>query len=215
LKTKPPQPYRLGLDLGTNSLGWFMVWLERDGDGWRPTGLGPGGVRVFPDGRDPQSGTSNAVDRRTARGARRRRDRFVDRRKDLMDTLIRYGLMPPDVNDRKALEALDPYELRAKALDGPLPASHVGRALFHLNQRRGFLSNRKVEKKDDDKGAIKQAASRLKEKMATNNACTLGQFLARRHQHRDPVRARNRASGPKAEYDFGSSGNRVGDFEGP
>jgi CRISPR-associated endonuclease Csn1 len=196
------RPYRLGLDLGTNSLGWFMVWLEPDGDGWRPIGLGPGGVRVFPDGRDPQSGTSNAVDRRTARGARKRRDRFVDRRKDLMDALVRHGLMPADTKARKALESLDPYELRANALDGPLPAHHVGRALFHLNQRRGFLSNRKAEKKDDDKGAIKQAASRLKDKMAEENARTLGEFLNRRHKARAPVRASNRASGPKAEYEF-------------
>jgi CRISPR-associated endonuclease Csn1 len=53
-----------------------------------------------------------------------------------------------------------------------------------------------------DEGAIKQAASRLKEAMAAENARTLGEFLARRHQRRAPVRARNRASGPKAEYDF-------------
>jgi CRISPR-associated endonuclease Csn1 len=149
-----------------------------------------------------QSGTSNAVDRRTARGTRKRRDRFVDRRKDLMEALVRHGLMPADAKDRKRLEALDPYELRARALDGALPASHVGRALFHLNQRRGFLSNRKAEKKDDDKGAIKQAESRLKEAMAAEKASTLGEFLSRRHQRRDPVRARNRASGQKAEYDF-------------
>ena len=104
------RPYRLGLDLGTNSLGWFAVWLERNGDHWRPTGLGPGGARVFPDGRDPQSGTSNAVDRRTARSARKRRDRFADRyfgrRTELMDALVRHGLMPANVKERKALEAL-------------------------------------------------------------------------------------------------------------
>src|SRR5690348_14729315 len=90
------RPYRLGLDLGTNSLGWFVVWLERERDRYRPVALGPGGVRVFPDGRDPQSGTSNAVDRRAARSARKRRDRFVDRRGQLMDELVRHGLMPAD-----------------------------------------------------------------------------------------------------------------------
>src|SRR5215471_15562140 len=88
----PARFYRLGLDLGSNSLGWFIVWLERAGDRHKPIGLGPGGVRVFPDGRDPQSGTSNAVDRRTARSARRRRDRCVDRRTRLMEELIRHDL---------------------------------------------------------------------------------------------------------------------------
>lgn len=124
------RPYRLGLDLGSNSLGWFITWLEKDGDRWKPIGLGPGGVRIFPDGRDPQSGTSNAVDRRDARSARKRRDRFVDRRKQLMDALVRHGLMPAEVGSRKALEGLDPYELRARALEGALPAHHIGRALF-------------------------------------------------------------------------------------
>lgn len=62
------RPYRLGIDVGSNSLGWFAVWLNKDGE---PIGLGPGGVRIYPDGRDPQSKTSNAVDRRVARGARR------------------------------------------------------------------------------------------------------------------------------------------------
>jgi CRISPR-associated endonuclease Csn1 len=196
------KPYRLGLDLGSNSVGWFMVWLERDGEHWRPVALGPGGVRVFPDGRDPQSGTSNASDRRTARSARRRRDRFIDRRKKLMNALVKHRLMPADERKRKGLEALDPYELRAKALDTVLPAYHVGRALFHLNQRRGFLSNRKAEKNDDDKGAIKQGASRLKQRMQEEKVRTLGEFLWRRHQRRDPVRARNRSTGTKAEYDF-------------
>jgi CRISPR-associated endonuclease Csn1 len=200
------RPYRLGLDIGTNSLGWFLVWLERDGDRWQPVRLGPGGVRVFPDGRDPQSGTSNAVDRRTARGARKRRDRFADRyfgrRTALMDALIRHGLMPADVTERKALEQLDPYELRAKAIEYPLPAHHVGRTLFHLNQRRGFLSNRKTDKKDDDKGAIKQAASKLKQAMEGESAQTLGEFLWRRHQNRDGVRARAQMQGTKASYDF-------------
>jgi CRISPR-associated endonuclease Csn1 len=200
------RPYRLGLDLGTNSLGWFVVGLEPDGERHRPIGLGPGGVRVFPDGRDPKSGTSNAVDRRTARSARKRRDRFADqffgRRTLLMNELVRHGLMPADETERKALVALDPYELRARALDEALPAHHVGRALFHLNQRRGFQSNRKADKKEDDKGAIKQAATKLKEAIAAAGARTLGEFLWFRHQQRDGVRARNRAIGPKAEYDF-------------
>ncbi|MBC7103706.1 MAG: hypothetical protein H5U13_10930 [Parvibaculum sp.] len=129
------RPYRLGLDVGSNSLGWFVVWLD---DEDQATGLGPGGVRIYPDGRDPKSKESNAADRRVARGARRRRDRYLKRRSNLMSLLIAHGLMPDDVTARKKLEALDPYELRAKALDETLPVHHVGRTLFHLNQRRGF-----------------------------------------------------------------------------
>ncbi|WP_416193873.1 type II CRISPR RNA-guided endonuclease Cas9 [Nitrobacter sp. TKz-YC01] len=173
--------YRLGLDLGSNSLGWFVTYLEKRGDRYEPIGLGPGGVRIFPDGRDPQSGTSNAVDRRMARGARKRRDRFVDRRKRLIAALIKYGLLPDDARQRKALETLDPYALRKAALTDPLPAHHVGRALFHLNQRRGFQSNRKTDSKQSEDGAIKQAASKLDAAMKEANASTLGAFFADMH----------------------------------
>ena len=192
-------PYRLGLDVGSNSLGWFVVWLDEKGDA---TGLGPGGVRIYPDGRDPKSKTSNAVDRRVARGARRRRDRYLKRRASLMSLLKTHGLMPADAAARKALETLDPYELRAKALDEALPAHATGRALFHLNQRRGFLSNRKTEKQDSESGAIKEAAGKLQDLMRGSGARTLGEFFHGRQRMREPVRARNRSAGAKAEYDF-------------
>jgi CRISPR-associated endonuclease Csn1 len=197
---KSQGPYRLGIDVGSNSVGWFVVWLNEDGE---PFKLGPGGVRIFPDGRDPQSKTSNAVSRRVARGARRRRDRYLARRSRLMELLVEHGLMPSEETDRKSLEALDPFELRAAALDQKLPVHHVGRALFHMNQRRGFLSNRKTEKGDNEAGAIKEASRRLDEMLAKSGARTLGEFLCWRHKERAPVRARSHSSTPrKAEYDF-------------
>jgi CRISPR-associated endonuclease Csn1 len=202
------QAYRLGLDLGSNSIGWFILRIEPEPAievRYRTVGLIDGGVRIFPDGRDPQSGTSNAVDRRTARSARRRRDRFVSRQANLMDALVKHGLMPTERAARKVLEALDPYELRAKALDGPLPAHQVGRALFHLDQRRGFQSNRKADKKPDkagEKGAIKVGEDNLKRAIRESGARTLGEFQARLHSRGDSVRARGHAEGSKMAYDF-------------
>ncbi len=178
---KNSRPYRLGLDLGSNSLGWFVTYLDKRGDRYEPVALGPGGVRIFPDGRDPQSGMSNAVDRRMARGARKRRDRFVERRKDLISALVKYNLFPNDPRERLALERLNPYALRKAALTDILPAHHVGRALFHLNQRRGFQSNRKTDSKQSEDGAIKQAATKLHAAMTEEGAATLGSFLADRH----------------------------------
>ena len=55
------------------------------------------------------------------RAMRRRRDRYLLRRKDLMNALIEYGLMPTNRCARHSLERLDPYQLRATALDEPLP----------------------------------------------------------------------------------------------
>ena len=180
--------YRLGLDLGTNSIGWAAISLDANGN---PCGVLDMGVRIFPDGRKSTDKTSNAVSRRLARGQRRRRDRYLERRSKLMDALVEYGLMPPDKGERKALERRDPYELRARVLDEPLSRFELGRALFHLNQRRGFKSNRKAAT-DDENEAKKTRAdiSLLRQSIEEGGARTLGEFLAQRHSEREMVRAR-------------------------
>ena len=180
--------YRLGLDLGTNSIGWAAIVLD---DNDSPCGVLDMGVRIFPDGRKPTDKTSNAVDRRLARGQRRRRDRYLKRRSTLMDALVEYGLMPPDRDERKALERLDPYKLRACALDGPLSPFELGRSLFHIDQRRGFKSNRKAAS-DDENEARKTRAdiSLLRQSIEESGARTLGEFLAWRHDKHEMVRAR-------------------------
>ncbi|MEP0708905.1 type II CRISPR RNA-guided endonuclease Cas9 [Parvibaculum sp.] len=184
--------YRLGLDLGTNSIGWWMVQLDSDGHACGSLG---GGVRIFSDGRNPKDGTSLAVQRRVPRGMRRRRDRYLGRRSDLMNHLIAFGLMPGDEAGRKALEALDPYALRAAALDRPLLPHELGRALFHLNQRRGFKSNRKTDSGDDDKetGVVKERIGELRRLIDKSGARTLGEFLHKRHRKGRMVRARPEA----------------------
>src|SRR5690606_41494064 len=45
-----------------------------------------------------------------------------------------------------------PYVLRAAALDHPLEPHELGRALYHLAQRRGFQSNRRSPRRDDEIG---------------------------------------------------------------
>ncbi|MHA1538427.1 MAG: type II CRISPR RNA-guided endonuclease Cas9 [Alphaproteobacteria bacterium] len=192
--------YRIGLDMGSNSLGWCIVDLGGKG---KPVGVRDLGVRIYPDGRDPKSKASLAVDRRVARSMRRRRDRYLLRRSDLMAALVEHGLMPEDEAGRKKLEKLDPYEIRAGALDEAVPLHHLGRALFHLHQRRGFKSNRKTDKADDkEAGKIDSASRRLKDMIAGESARTLGEFLAARHAKRKEVRARLKGEGAKSEYTF-------------
>ena len=180
--------YRLGLDIGVNSIGWAAVRLGEDGE---PRGLLDMGVRIFPDGRDPQSEASNAVDRRTARGQRRRRDRYLKRRSALMDSLVEFGLMPSDSSERKVLEDRDPYRLRASALDDALQPHELGRSLFHLNQRRGFKSNRKAQGKDEsEESEMLKSIDALRSAIRKSGARTLGEFMARRHKKGETTRAR-------------------------
>ncbi len=166
--------WRLGCDLGTNSLGWCALRLENG----RPTGILAMGARIFNDGRDPKSKESLAVDRRTARSMRRRRDRFVQRQEALLKHLAQDGLFPATPEETKALQELDPYRLRATALSEKIPLHHLGRALFHLNQRRGFKSNRKTDRRaGDDAGKIAVGVDRLRDAIAISGARTYGEFL--------------------------------------
>lgn len=193
--------YRLGIDLGVNSLGWCLLRLD---DG-KPAGFLDLGVRLFSDGRDPKKGTSLAADRRLARQMRRRRDRYLRRRETLMDALADVGLMPSDQAARKKLEALDPYELRARGLDEDLDPHHFGRAIFHLNQRRGFKSSRKTDKGEDDekeRGKIEMGVAKLRAALEEGRFRTVGEYLWARHRGRRPVRVRLAGRSAKDEYDF-------------
>lgn len=188
IESKMP-PYRLGLDIGANSIGWAALALNADGD---PYAILAMGSRVFPDGRTRKSGTSLARDRRLARGQRRRRHRYLSRRDELMSALIALRLMPASAEERKKSERLDPYELRRRALSETLKPCELGRALFHLNQRRGFKSNRKAGGGEDKQKATKARKDRegLRQAISDSDNPTLGEFLAGRRERREPVRAR-------------------------
>ncbi|MDP2065594.1 MAG: type II CRISPR RNA-guided endonuclease Cas9 [Burkholderiaceae bacterium] len=150
------------------------------------------GVRIFSDGRNPKDGSSLAVTRREARAMRRRRDRLLKRKARMMHTLVAHGFFPADGAARKALELLNPYALRAKGLDETLKPEEFARALFHINQRRGFKSNRKTDKKDNDAGALKTAISKLRQAMVEENCRTVGEWLHKRDASGQTVRARYR-----------------------
>lgn len=181
--------YRLGIDLGSTSLGWAMIRLDQSD---QPCAVIKAGVRIFSDGRNPKDGSSLAVTRRAARAMRRRRDRLLKRKNRLMATLVSLGFFPVDITARKALQQLDPYGLRAKGLDAALLPFEFARALFHLNQRRGFKSNRKTDKADNDSGALKGAISVLRQQLTATGCRTVGEYLHRRNFNSQPVRARYR-----------------------
>ncbi|MEO0729183.1 MAG: type II CRISPR RNA-guided endonuclease Cas9, partial [Pseudomonadota bacterium] len=210
----PASQLRFAFDLGTHSIGWAVFRLDASSSASRsPVALIASGVRIFDDSRDPQKQKPLGEQRRGPRAARRRRDRFLQRRARVMALLIDFGLLPPDPVKRKSLAELDPYRFRAEALDRRLEPHEIGRALVHLNQRRGFKSNRKAGGKDarEEQGKIADAALKLKEKMEAAGVRTFGAFLWKRHggadgkatpRTRDAVRIRLEGEGREALYEF-------------
>lgn len=154
--------YRLGLDVGTNSLGWSVLELDSDS---QPRAIVAAGSRIFAEGREAKTKATLAATRREARSARRRRDRFKQRQTFLLSELVNAGLFPEAPGDRQELQKRNPLQLRSDALKRQLQPWEVGRALFHLNQRRGFKSNRKDQSEETKNGVVSRSARLLLEEM--------------------------------------------------
>ncbi len=178
----------LGLDLGSNSIGWAMVDEQA-----RKILLS--GVRVFPEGvdRDKQGGeVGKNENRRIKRGMRRQILRRAGRRKALRAALVRAGMLPETAPESEIVLQLDPYELRSKGLDQQLSMPELGRVLIHLNQRRGFKSNRKGGKAKEEKGMLAEIGQ-LADEIRDSQSRTLGEYLFRlRKESGQPTRMRGR-----------------------
>lgn len=165
----------LGLDLGPTSVGWALI-DEAVGK------IIAAGVRIFPEGvdRDQQGGEKSKTGaRRTARGMRRQIARRARRKRQLRTLLTNNGLLPGATEELDRLLGLNPYALRHGALDEPLEPHEIGRVLLHLNQRRGFLSNRKTDKAraKETKGMLAEISA-LAEAIDRSGSRTLGEYLA-------------------------------------
>ena len=67
----------LGLDIGTNSLGWALLTIDEVN---QPSGLIDAGVRIFPEAVDAKTKTPLNAERRAARQLRRQLARRVQRK---------------------------------------------------------------------------------------------------------------------------------------
>lgn len=152
----------LGLDLGTNSIGWAVV--EKDGSEFS---LLDKGVRIFSEGVKSEKGveSSRAAERTGFRSARKIKFRRKLRKYETLKVLAENNMCPLSVNEVVAWrksgfkeyplndeflkwlrtdddQNINPYLFRDKASRGKANLFELGRAFYHIAQRRGFLSNR-------------------------------------------------------------------------
>lgn len=191
----------LGIDTGTNSLGWAIV--EKSNEGCK---LLDKGVHIFQEGVKIEKGieASKAAEKTGHRATRVRYYRIRVRKIQLLKILIDNHLCPPLSEDelkkwkqRKVYplneqfmcwqrtndnEGKNPYADRHKCLHEKLDLENLmdryilGRAFYHLIQRRGFLSNRK-DQDGDDTGKVKEGISSLSEEMQKAGFEYLGDYF--------------------------------------
>lgn len=191
----------LGIDTGTNSLGWAIV--EKKADEYH---LLDKGVNIFQEGVKIEKGieSSKAADRTAHKAARVRNYRIKLRKIRLLRILSDAHLCPPlstvelsawrlkkeyPKNDLFMLwQGTDdesektPYAYRHKCLHECLDFNSMtdryilGRAFYHMIQRRGFLSNRK-DQSGDDTGKVKESISNLTQEMHDDGYEYLGDYF--------------------------------------
>ena len=195
---------KLGLDIGTNSIGWTVVekqdrvydFLKKENEIGEM--IPSKGSYIFSKSVDANE-NSKASERRGFRGARRRIDRIRLRKIATLKVLDEFGLCPkftagelnrwknkkiyPCENDKfidwqrtgkkngnsQTEKLKQPYYLRhlAATKAGMMETENgklqLGRAFYHLSQRRGYLSNSEEEQSDDKIDLFKSAILNLLE----------------------------------------------------
>lgn len=162
----------LGLDLGTNSIGWALI-EEENNILQKIKGIG---CRIIPEKdehRDFEKGKdiSMNAERRRKRGMRRLNERYKQRRNNLLKLCKVLEIKPkgleqlflsdsfegkivlPNGAFKKGDRQYKPhelYELRTKALTEKISLEELFRIIYHLNQRRGFKSNKKTTSQEED-----------------------------------------------------------------
>lgn len=179
----------LGIDTGTNSLGWAIV--EKQVDEYH---LLDKGVNIFQEGVKMEKGieSSKAAERTAHKAARVRNYRIKLRKIRLLRILSDAHLCPPLSKAELSAwrlkkeypknelfmqwQATDddsektPYAYRHKCLHESLDFNSMtdryilGRSFYHMIQRRGFLSNRK-DQSGDDTGKVKESICNLTQEM--------------------------------------------------
>jgi CRISPR-associated endonuclease Csn1 len=163
----------LGLDIGVNSVGFALVEQNADTD----SRIVKTGVRIVNEDPDFHGNfyqgnpASKNSARRTKRSIRRNNQRFKDRRNKLYKILKENRLFPAnDLLLNISSEGL--FFLRKSAVSERISPEEIGRIFIHLNQRRGYQSNRKAKKDEDET----QYLQRVKELGEWTEDMTVGEF---------------------------------------
>ncbi len=209
----------LGLDTGTNSLGWAVVDRLPYG-GYE---LIDKGVHIFQEGVNIEKGTiekSRAAERTEHRSLRKIYWRRKVRKIRLLAVLSNAGLCPPLSSEELHTwrvegiyplrnenfmrwqrtdenKGINPYAARCRCVEEALDMENrgdrylLGRALYHITQRRGFLSNRKdqTDDKNSETGKVKEGIKDLTQKIQDAGCEYLCQYFYQLYNQGERIRS--------------------------
>ena len=219
----------LGIDTGTNSLGWAVVDKDDAGD----YTLVRKGSLIFQEGvkieKEKGIESSKASERTGHKALRKHYFRRRLRKIEVLKVLLKYGWCPPlsdedlhlwHVKKEYPLDdaflawqrtdekfGRNPYYYRHLCLHEKLDLSEeseryiIGRAMYHLAQRRGFLSNRIDQSDEKESGKVKESISDLSNEMEKAGCAFLGDYFYKLYKEQGvAVKIRNRYTDREEHY---------------
>ncbi|MCV6607293.1 MAG: type II CRISPR RNA-guided endonuclease Cas9, partial [Campylobacterales bacterium] len=192
----------LGLDLGITSIGWGVIDFDDEN-----SKIIDSGVRIFTGAENPKDGSSLALPRREARGARRATKRKRIRIEKIKKLFIRNNLASyEDLFEKNNIylqeNKKDVWQLRDKGLKRKLEPFEFVRVLTHIGKHRGYKSNRKSEEEGNTEGKkVLSGIKNNKERMEANGYLTIGQMIYCESKKDRTLKRRN----SKGDYSFSIS----------
>lgn len=195
----------LGLDIGVSSLGTAIVDTQKNQILHTGVYVFPAGKEAFGTNKEKPKNETRRVARQGRRQNFRRRlrrsqllkflyqlselnspegDRYVPLTFEEINAWLSWdkegktaARQFPDSEAFRAWMAMNPYEIRSRAVEGSITRAEFGRLLYHIIQRRGFQSSRKMKA---DEGAMAKGKDSIIGYTQTKSEIgeqTLGQYL--------------------------------------
>jgi CRISPR subtype II RNA-guided endonuclease Cas9/Csn1 len=200
----------LGLDIGTNSIGWTL--LEKDEK------IIGSGVVIFPIGTNvDEKGREKTKNqqRREYRSAKRLLFRYKMRRIKLQKLLAKIGLLPKYNEDgsliktyrvKNAFQGKELYRLRTQALDQRIEPEDIGRIFLLMNKYRGFKSGSKTiledeEAQNEDEGKIKSNIHQLTQFLQESDSRTVGEYYYKMYCKASELHTEGKWHNPEEPFD--------------
>lgn len=179
----------LGLDIGISSIGWSLVEVDPNIDGFGDI-LGCG-VRLFTEAESPKDGKSLALPRRNSRATRRVNKRKKARMKQIKILLSKHFDLDPKniIAEDEFLpklfvtnkEFISPWELRMQGLDRKLNEEEFSRVLLHIAKRRGYDDSSRAQKDEKEGKIILKSIKSNREEMEKLGYRTIGEMMCKEY----------------------------------
>lgn len=180
--------YRLGLDVGTASVG--VVAYELNGSG-QPISVPYHSVRIFDEpllpARKGGVGELKRAARRKTRQQMRQHQRRARRLRKLAYLAPLLGIDSEAVARRRKPHIL---EVRAQAATQKVALEDLLRIFLHLSKRRGYRGTFRA-RKGGNMGVVQTGISDLQKAMDEAGCETLGEYLLHRHRQGQHLRLKN------------------------